>query len=172
MKIYKYRINRYTWYWTTVYIVIIVLLFSIMAGLYEGGYLSAWFLSFCIAFIALTAMSIPRKIVVTDNTLLIRCILDITEIPRDEIASVRAVDNKEMRMILPVFASIGFFGYYGHFFDVRNMRHVEIYASTWSDFIEINTIYEDTYYISCADRGELVAELSQNVRKSRNGGDE
>ena len=166
MKIYKYKINRYTWYWTGVYIVLIVLAFCIMAGLYEGGYLSAWFLSFCIAFVALTAMSVPRKIAVTENTLLIRCILDITEIPRNEIVSVRAVDTREMRGILPLFASMGFFGYYGHFFDFKNMRHVEIYASTWSDFIEITTIYEDTYYVSCAERDELIAELSQNIRKA------
>jgi len=139
-----------------------------MAGLYEGGYLSAWFLSFCIAFVALTAMSIPRKIVVTDNTLLIRCILDITEIPRNEIVSVRAVEKHEMRWMLPLFASIGFFGYYGHFFDLKNMRHVEIYASTWSDFIEITTIYEDTYYVSCTERDELIDELAQNVRTTKN----
>lgn len=163
MKTYRCKQNRFTRYCTAVYIVAIAVLTAVLTLLYEGGYLSAWFLTFALAIVALTVMSIPRKIVVTDSRLLVRCILDITEIPLADIVSIQPVGKRRMRWVVPVFGAVGFFGYYGHFLDIRNMRHVEIYSATWSDFIEITTIYEDVYYISCSQRDELIAILSENI---------
>ncbi|MCH5330363.1 MAG: hypothetical protein J1E04_05295 [Alistipes sp.] len=171
MKIYPYKINARTGYITAAYIVVTAVLAAVMGLLYEGGYLSAWFLSFAMALVALTVLSIPRKLALSDTTLYIRCILDITEIPYSEIASVRPVGRKDMRWVLPLFGCMGFFGYYGHFIDLKNMRHIEIYASTWSNFIEITTIYEKTYYVSCPQRDELTEELRSRrpQRDSRDG---
>ena len=90
-KTYKYRFSRRAIYWTLVYLVVFVLLGWLLYHLYEGGYLSAWFTSFIVALIALMSLSIPRRIVVTDEKVEVRCLLDITEIRRDEIASVRRV---------------------------------------------------------------------------------
>ena len=95
--IYKYRFDRRTIYWTLVYLVVFILLGGLLYHLYEGGYLSAWFTSFIVALIALMSLSIPRRIVVSDETVEIRCLLDITEIRRDEIASVRRVDARRMQ---------------------------------------------------------------------------
>lgn len=162
MKIYPCKTNRKTRWLTAVYIVVIAVLATFMALLYEGGYLSAWFMSFVLALVALTVLSIPRKIVVDDTKLFVRCILDITEIPFADIASVRPVGKKDLRWTYPIFGVFGFFGYYGHFVDLKSMRHLEIYASTWGNFVEINTIYEKTYIISCPERDELVAILRQN----------
>ena len=86
-KTYKYRFSRRAIYWTLVYLVVFVLLGWLLYHLYEGGYLSAWFTSFIVALIALMSLSIPRRIVVTDEKVEVRCLLDITEIRRDEIAS-------------------------------------------------------------------------------------
>ena len=88
-KTYKYRFSRRAIYWTLVYLVVFVLLGWLLYHLYEGGYLSAWFTSFIVALIALMSLSIPRRIVVTDEKVEVRCLLDITEIRRDEIASGR-----------------------------------------------------------------------------------
>ena len=85
---YKYRFDHSTIYWTLIYIIVFVLLGGLLYHLYEGGYLSAWFTSFIVALVALMSLSIPRKIVVSDETVEVRCLLDITEIRRDEIASV------------------------------------------------------------------------------------
>ena len=169
MKIYEYKTNRNTRYWTLLYIIAIAVLSLLMTRLYEGGYISAWFLSCVAAFIALTVMSVPRRIVVTEQRLLIRCVVDITEIPRSEIVSVRKAGRKDMRWMIPLFGSIGFFGYYGHFIDLKNMRRVEIYASEWDNFVEITTIYEDVYYVSCSRSDELVAELTAAEEAAPNG---
>ena len=95
-KIYKYRFSRRTIYWTLIYLVVFGLLGGLLYHLYEGGYLSAWFTSFIVALIALMSLSIPRYIVVTDEKVEVRCLLDITEIKRGEIASVRRVDPTGM----------------------------------------------------------------------------
>ena len=50
--IYKYRFDRRTIYWTLVYLVVFILLGGLLYHLYEGGYLSAWFTSFIVAFSA------------------------------------------------------------------------------------------------------------------------
>lgn len=158
--IYKYRFDRPTIYWTVAYWLVFALLGGGLYYLYEGGYLSAWFTSFIVALVALMSLSIPRKIVVTDETLQVRCLLDITEIRRDEIASVRRVEKGDMKWIVPLFGGCGFFGYYGHFLDLRRFERVKLYATEWRDFVEVVDIYEDRLYVSCAEADRLVAELT------------
>ena len=158
--IYKYRFSRRTIYLSIVYLAIFALLGWALYHLYEGGYLSAWFTSFIVALIALMALSIPRKIVVMDDRVEIRCLLDITEIRRDEIASVRRIENRRLKWLIPIFGGYGFFGYYGHFLDLRRLDRVRIYASEWRNFVEITDIYEDRLYVSCTDADRLVAELT------------
>lgn len=158
-KMYKYRFSRRTLYWTLIYLVAFGLLGGLLYHLYEGGYLSAWFTSFIVALIALMSLSIPRRIVVTDDKVEVRCLLDITEIRREEIASVRRVEPRRMKWFIPVFGGCGFFGYYGHFLDLRRFERVRLYASEWRNFVEITDIYEERLYVSCADADCLVAEL-------------
>ncbi|MBQ7342050.1 MAG: hypothetical protein IJW42_02195 [Alistipes sp.] len=165
MEIFKYKNGRYTLYWTAVYIIVIVLLAALLMQLYEGGYVSAWFGSFIAALVALMLMSVPRSIVVTEQTLQIRCLLDITEIRLSEISSIRAVSRKEMGWKFPIFGSVGFFGYFGHFIDFKRFRMVEIYATEWGNFVEIKTIYEDTYYVSCHERDRLISLLQERSKK-------
>ena len=158
-KIYKYRFSRRTIYWTLIYLVVFGLLGGLLYHLYEGGYLSAWFTSFIVALIALMSLSIPRYIMVTDEKVEVRCLLDITEIKRGEIASVRRVDPKRMKWFFPLFGGCGFFGYYGHFLDLRRFERVRLYASEWKNFVEITDIYEERLYVSCSDADCLIAEL-------------
>ncbi len=157
---YKYKFDRRTIYWTLVYLVAFVLLGVLLYYLYEGEYLSAWFTSFIVALVALMSLSIPRRIVVTDEKVEVRCLLDITEIRRDEIASVRRIDTSRMKWFIPIFGGCGFFGYYGHFFDLRRLDRVRLYASEWRNFVEITNIYEERLYVSCAEADRLVTELT------------
>lgn len=157
--IHKYRFDRRTCYWTGGYLVVFILLGVGFYLLYEGGYLSAWFTSFIAALVALMALSIPRSIAVDDTRVEIRCLLDITEIPRAEIASVRRVPQRELRGIVPLFGGFGFFGYYGHFLDLHNFERIRIYASEWRNMVEITDIYDDRLLVSCRDADRLVAEL-------------
>lgn len=164
--VYKYRFDRRTIYWTLVYVAVFGLLGGGLYRLYEGGYLSAWFTSFIMALIALMALSVPRKIVVTDQTLQVRCLLDITEIDRSKIVSARSVEPKEMKWIVPLFGACGFFGYYGHYYDLRSFTRVKLYATEWRNFVEIVTVYEDRLYVSCREAAKLVEELTASQEVS------
>lgn len=157
--VYKYRFDRHTLYWTVIYLLLFAVLGVTLYHLYEGGYLSAWFTSFVVALVALMSLSIPRRIVVTDEKLEVRCLLDITEIRRSDIASVRRVENRRLKWFVPLFGGFGFFGYYGHFLDLKRFERVRLYASEWNHFVEITDIYEDRLYVSCRDADRLVTEL-------------
>lgn len=162
--IYKYRFDRRTLYWSIVHLAVYAAMGVGLYLLYEGGYFSATFTGFIVALLALMALSIPRKIVVSDESVEIRCLLDITEIRREEIKSVRIVDPKRMKWILPFFGGCGFFGYYGHYFDLRRFERVRLYASEWRNFVEIEDIYDERVIVSCPDPDRLVAQLSIPIR--------
>lgn len=160
---FAYRIPRRTLYWSLLYLTVCGALVAALVLLSKGGFLSAWFVSMIVALIALMALSIPRRIVVRPATVEILCLLDMTELPRPEIASVRRVGNRRMRWMFPLFGACGFFGFYGHFLDLRRFDRVRIYASEWRDFVEITDIYEQRWYVSCDRADELVALLREGL---------
>ena len=138
-RVFKYRFSRRTLYLSAFYILVLAL---IGLGLHS-----------------LMSLSIPRKIVVKKATVEILCLLDMTEIPRMEIASVQRVDPRQMRWVVPLFGGYGFFGYYGYYFDLKTFEKVVVYASEWKNLVEIVDIYEQRYYVSCTQADELVALL-------------
>lgn len=158
---YRYRIDRRTWYWTLLYVVAYLGLGIGLYLLYEGGYFSAWFSTSIGALLILMALSIPRRLTLTDEQLVVECLLDVTELPREEIASVRRVEEEEMRGILPLFGGCGFFGYYGHFLDLKHFERLTIYASEWRNMVEITTIYEEKLWLSCSEADRLIALLGE-----------
>jgi len=162
-KEYEYRPDRKTVYRTAMHLVVFAALAVVLLYVYDGGYILAWFISIMVAVIGLMILSIPRKIVLNDEGLEIRCISDFTEIPYTDIVSAKIATEKEMRYFLPLFASVGFFGYYGYFLNLRKMDLVKMYASSWSGFVEITDIYEDKYYVSCDRCGEMVAAIAERT---------
>ena len=162
--VYKFRFDRRTWYLSAAYLLVYAVLGVLLYLLYEGGFMSAWFTSFVAALAALMALSIPTKLVVTARTVEIRCLCDFTELQRDEIASVEAVPNDELKWHIPLLGGYGFFGYYGHYMDLRRFERVKIYASEWRNFVRITDIYDDSIIISCRDAQALIAQLGKPAK--------
>lgn len=160
---FKYRFSRRTLCISVIYLLVYALLALGLYRLYEGGYFSAWFTTIVAALFALMSLSIPREIRIDDQKVSIRCLLDLTEIPVAEIVSVRRVEPHEMRRIVPVFGACGFFGYYGHFIDLKLLEHVRIYATEWRDFVEITDVYDDVCYVAGIDAEALVAAIEQRL---------
>jgi hypothetical protein len=111
----------------------------------------------------LMALSIPRRILIDEELVVVRCLLDATEIRRDEIASVRRLEAEELRGVIPILGGCGFFGYYGHFFDLKNFERVRVYASEWRNMIELTTIYEERIWLSSGEAEALVSLLSEEI---------
>lgn len=122
----------------------------------RSGYFSIWFALFVLLVLALAALSIPRKVVVTDRALEIRCTVELTVIPLQDVASIRRMEPGEMRFTFPVLAGYGFFGYYGWFYNFGEMSFFKVYAARWRDFVRIEDIYEEVYVVDCADPDALI----------------
>ena len=152
-------------YLTAAHLLVYAALGVLLYWLYEGGFMSAWFTSFVAALAALMALSIPSKVVVTDDTVEIRCLCDFTELRRDEIASVEAIPNDELKWHIPLFGGYGFFGYYGHYMDLERFERVKIYASEWRNFVRITDIYDDSVIISCRDAESFVSLFGDRTKQ-------
>lgn len=161
---YKYKTSYTTKYRTFAHFVLFAGIAGALFLIYEGGYILAWFISLMVAIIALATLSIPRRLRLSDEGVEICCISDYTHIAHEEIASVRVVSPKEMTYFVPIFASVGFFGYFGLYLNLRKLDFVKMYASKWSDFIEITDIYDDKYYISCDKCDEVVALIANHTQ--------
>lgn len=162
---FDYKFDRRTILLTVLILLLCTAGAVLLYTLYTGGFFSAWFVSFVLALIALMILSIPRRIVLLDNTLEIQCIFDITEIDVSEIARIRKVRTRKLRWAMLLFGSSGFFGYYGKYFDLKEFEVITIYASEWNNFVEIVDIYDSRTYVSCRDADALIA----SVREARDG---
>lgn len=162
---FDYKFDRRTITLTVLTLLLCAVGTVLLYTLYTGGFFSAWFLTFILALIALMVLSIPRRIVLLDNTLEIQCIFDITEIDVREIARIRKVRTRKLRWSMLLFGSAGFFGYYGKYFDLKEFDTITIYASEWNNFVEIVDIYDSRIYVSCRDADTLIA----SVREARDG---
>lgn len=166
-RIYRYCNDRRTRYWTALYFVAYLALGWALYALYEGGYFTAWFASSIGALLILMALSIPRRLELTADKVRVVCLLDMTEVPYVDIASVRRVEEEDKRLIIPIFGGCGFFGYYGHFIDLKRFDRLLIYASEWRNLVEITTIYEEHLWLSCSEADELVAAIRIAVEEAR-----
>lgn len=163
-KIYKNRLGKRLKYTSALYLLAFVGLGAMTALVYEGGYISAWFISLILAVLALMILSIPRRVVIDEEGIEIQCITEDTTLAYEDIASIRKVNKREMHSCLPIFAAMGFFGHYGRFLNLRTMEFVHIYASRWGKFVEITDIDGEKYYISCEERDDMVQRVESYIK--------
>lgn len=172
MKSFKYTLDRATVLRTILTILLFAIVAIVLYFLYKGGFFSAWFTSLVLAVTTLMVLSIPRRIVLEEKALEIRCVSDITVINLDEIASIREVSRQDMQWVMPLFGAVGFFGYYGKFFDFKEWDTITIYASEWNHFVEIVDIYDARTYISCRQSALLIESVTAAIERNRATADE
>ena len=148
MKKFTYRSDRRTRYITAA---MLLAMSSLGIGLmlfYDGGFFSTWYLTLILALLALAALS----------SIEVRCLCNLIEIETSDIVSVRRVSRDELRLF-PLMGIWGVFGYYGRYFDRRNMMTVQLYATRWDDFIEIVDSSDEYYYLSTDRADELLSAI-------------
>lgn len=160
-KQFRYRIDKRTKRLTWIISVLVLLLIGFFVLYSRSGYFPIWFSLFALTLLTLYILSIPRKITVTDDTFEIHCIVELTAIALDDIATIRKMEPAEMKFSFPVLAGYGFFGYYGYYYNFSEMSFFKVYASQWKNFVRIEDIYEDIYVVSCDDADELIALVSK-----------
>jgi hypothetical protein len=143
----------------------VVLVGGLLWWLSPGEYLPVWFASIAFAVMLLVALSIPRNIRITPGAVEIRCLVEITHISYNHIRSVRRVERAEFRHFVPVFASPGFFGYFGYWLDLQNWDFVKVYATSWQGLVLIEDIYEQRYLVGANDPDRLCEEIDLKIKK-------
>jgi hypothetical protein len=163
-KVYKYHLGRGVLWSSALYIALFIGLAVALALIYQGGYISAWFISLILAVLALMVLSIPRRVVVDEEGIEIQCIAEDSTLAYEDIATIRKVEKRDMNACLPIFGALGFFGHYGRFLKLRTMEFVHIYASRWGKFVEITDIDGDKYYISCEEGDDIIKRVEEFVK--------
>ena len=163
-KIYKYKLGKRVIYSSVLYILLVAGLSVLLAFVYEGGYISAWFISIIVAILALMALSIPRRVVIDNEGIEIQCIAEDTTLAYEDIANIRKVEKYEMNTCIPIFGAVGFFGHYGRFLNLQTMEFIHISSSRWDKFVEITDIDGNKYYISCEERDDIIERVGEFVK--------
>ena len=163
-RIYSYQLGKRVPYTSALYLTAFVGLSVLFAFIYDGGYISAWFISLILAVLALMVLSIPRRVVVDDEGIEIQCVAEDTTLSHEEIARVRKVENSEMSACIPIFGAVGFFGHYGRFLNLRTMDFIYIYASRWDNFVEITDIDDNKYYVSCENSDDMIKRVESYIQ--------
>ena len=163
-RIYSYQLGKRVPYTSALYLTAFVGLSVLFAFIYDGGYISAWFISLILAVLALMVLSIPRRVVVDDEGIEIQCIAEDTTLAFEDIARIRKVNKREMRSCILIFGAFGFFGHYGRFLNLHTMEFIHIYASRWGKFIEITDIDGNKYYISCEERNDIIKRVNEYIK--------
>lgn len=164
-KVFKYdKPDRFALYMGIGWIVIAAALIYLIWFLWgDGGYVTASAIAILLAIGLLCALSIPRKIEVSDTALEIKCVVEITSIPLADLRTIRRVEKDEMKKVIPLLAGYGFFGYYGYFLDLRGWETVKVYCTQRSNYLELVDIYEKRYYINYAKADELLGSVAANA---------
>lgn len=166
-KKYKYiRDKRSRWTTFVVFLIIAAAITCFYLWL-PNQYIPTWFTITLICIILIVILSIPRYIKVTDDELEIHCIVDLTRIHIEDIESVRILDKSRARMIIPLIASCGFFGYFGYFFNLREWTLYKVYTTAKVNRIEIEDIYEGHYIVNCNEPDEFVKRVLTARNKKR-----
>lgn len=158
-QIFKYTFGRrIRWASIGVLALIVAVVFALYL-LYDGGYISMWFLSVTVAVVALCVLSIPRHIRIDEASIEIHCILEMTEIELIDVASVERIERQQIKWLVPTLASYGLFGYYGYYLDLRTLDRVHVYATKWTDLVMITDKYEQQFLVSCDDPEQLISAI-------------
>jgi hypothetical protein len=163
---FKYTRDKRTRRLTWIISLVVGALLGFFALYSRSGYFPIWFGLFALTLITLMVLSIPRRIVVTDKTFEIRCVVELTSIALEDVASIRKMEPGGMKFSFPVLGGYGFFGYYGYYYNFSELSFFKVYASQWNDFVRIEDIYEDIYVVNCADADGLI-EAVRTLRRQR-----
>ena len=158
-QIFKYTFGRRIRWASIGVLTLIVAVVCALYLLYDGVYISMWFLSVTVAVVALCVLSIPRHIRIDEASIEIHCILEMTEIELIDVASVERVERQQIKWLVPTLASFGLFGYYGYYLDLRTLDRVHVYATKWTDLVMITDKYEQQFLVSCDDPEQLISAI-------------
>ncbi len=161
------RFEKTVWY---ISVSLSVTLAAVSAALFltSGGkdFVAAWFTAIAAATVVLMLLSVPQRIIVGNDTVEIRCLVESTYLQLDEIIDAEVPEKGFGKRLLPLGGAFGFWGYYGWYIDRKERRMYMVYASQRSSLVAIHTSRR-RYIVSCDKAEELVRAIYE--ARSRSG---
>ena len=147
---------------STLIIVLLSLSIALLYCFYGVMYISVWVSVVSAVLILLFVLSIPRRLILEEDLLEIKCVLESTFLPYDKISSV---ESGNLRGKMCLCGSFGFFGYYGFYLDLRGRSSgkkilVRVYAKRKDDLVEI-VCDGKRYLVDCIEQERFVSKLRQ-----------
>lgn len=141
--------DRRVWWMS---MVIILALGGLCAWLFataEGAYyLAAWTTMTAAVIVALCLLSVPYRVVLSEDKLELRALVESVYIPLHSVVDVEVVGSKGFGRKLPLWGVGGFWGYYGRWIDVRGWKIYRVFATRRTGCVAIHTT-KHRYLVSC-----------------------
>lgn len=158
-------------WWVTAFV--LLLLAGVCAYLwstaYGAYYLAAWVTLMCVVVVALCLLSVPWRIIVDDECVELRCLVETTYIPLGSIADVEVIAERGLGGKMPLLGVYGFWGYYGRYIDLATRCIHRVYATRRKGCVAIHTS-KRRYVVSCRTPEMLrVMILAAKARNSKEG---
>lgn len=126
-------------------------------------YLAAWVSMACAVMVALCLLSVPRRIIVGEQEVELRCLVETTYIPLSSIADVEILEGNGLRKRIPLMGVYGFWGYYGRYIDLSTGKLHRVYATRRTRCVAIHTSRR-RYVISCG-APEMLRQMILNAQR-------
>lgn len=151
--------------WFTVIITVIVLAIGTWIYLRSGGsFLPAWITVLGSAILLLMIMSIPKGVRLTNKSIEIHCLVELTSIDFDDIVSIKILERRDLNPCLPLFGVFGFFGYYGVYYSFSLKDTFRMYCKRWKNQVLIERNDERFFVISVDDPAEFVRLVGSHIK--------
>ncbi len=121
-------------------------------------YFAAWCASIIFAVMVLCLLSVPRRIILRDDELELRCLMETTYIPLRSIVDVEVLGARGLRRKFPLLGVGGFWGYLGFWIDLGSWKIHRTYVTHRKKCVAIHTSHR-RYLISCGAAELLRSEI-------------
>lgn len=152
--------TRYITAFFTIVIASVLTYFFVASG---GSYLPAWLTILFVAVALLAMLSVPRFVIVSQQSVEIHCVMELVRIKFSEIERIKRLERRDMKYCVPLFGIWGIFGYYGYYINLRKMRTFRLYSRKWDNFIMIEDRYDNRFIISAENPDQLIEEIAKRI---------
>lgn len=132
-----------------VVVVLLVVCLSLFATSHGATYLAAWTTSVAVAVVALCMLSWPRRIIIDDEKVELRCLVESSYIQMSSIVDVETIEGRGLAGKIPLLGIFGFGGYYGFWLDLATRKIYRTYVTSRTNCVVIHTSHR-RYLVSCA----------------------
>lgn len=146
-------------------VLVVGLCVTLFAASHGALYIAAWTTSVVLALVALCVLSWPRRIIVDEEKVELRCVVESSYIKMSSIVDVEVVGKRGLAGKIPLPGVFGFGGYYGFWIDLKTKRVYRTYMTSRSNCVVIHTSHR-RYLVSCDQPEELRSHILATKARS------